>query len=203
MYKTQRLGLAFLITLFVGCKGSGGVEGTGAGSCMMPAACGGDVVATWNVQDICLDDASGFVQQGIDEPECQDAFAEVEVDATGTMTFTADGMLTTDVSLAIGMHVVWTKPCLMALNPQLANLEIGSACTMLMSSTAMSDMFESAQCRVVGVNCECDVELVPRAMTSTGTYTLAGNQLIDEDSTPADYCVAGNTLTMTAMTEGV
>jgi hypothetical protein len=199
MFKARLLALASIAV--AGCTGSGG-DG-GGGSCTMPAPCGGDVVATWNVADICLDDASAFAQQGVDDPACEDSFSDIEIDASGTMSFTADGMVNTNVSLAISMHVVWTKACLMALNPEVAELEIGSACTMLMTSSQMSAEIASASCSVVGANCECDVELPARAMTSSGTYTLAGNQIIDDENTPADYCVDGSSLTMTVMDEGV
>jgi hypothetical protein len=192
-----------LVIALVGCKGSGGVDDQGGGSCSAVTPCGGDVVGAWNVDDICIPDPSVFVQQGIDEAECQDAFQDVDIDASGTMTFTAEGMASTDVSLSIGMHVVWTKACITALNPDLGELETSAACTMLMNQSAMNDMFESASCRVVGANCECEVQLAPRAMTSSGTYTLDGDQIIDDENVAADYCVSGSSMTISAMAEGV
>src|SRR5262245_44254909 len=101
-------------SLVAGCGGDseGDSDDDEQATCPV-ASCGGDVVGTWNVDSFCI----SFVESpiGIEEPECQDILRGFGANADGTLTFTAEGMATSNLTLQFVIDIGLTDACSQAL----------------------------------------------------------------------------------------
>ena len=98
------------LVLGLGCGED--ADGGSGGDCAPFKACGGDVVGKWKIEDICFDDAAAALGKSFDEPECRDAFRNVETDFTGSLEFTSDGKFNSESSLTLSMRLVLSASCL-------------------------------------------------------------------------------------------
>ena len=181
-----------------GCDAGGGA---GGGSCGSFDACGGDLVGTWTVKDVCYD-PTGLQS---DEPACSNLLRSVETHASGSMTFSADGMISGDLTLSVDVHVVWTNACIGALSGNSA-VNVASRCSALEDTYLARGTFERAACRVVGADCACALTSVPMMDTSSGLfmYSADGTAIVEPDGgVENSFCVDGDSLTVAfASTDG-
>jgi hypothetical protein len=179
-----------------GCNGDGDGDGEGgAGSCGPTMACGGDVVGEWTVQDACID-ADDLFQTELSEPECADVIRGVDVSATGTYTFAADGNGSSEITLNLDVDALWSEACLSALADG-ASIDLEASCTNIERNYLESQEFSGAACNVEGNACACLATAVPRTIQGAGRYRVEGDQLINEENGDADlFCVEGETLTI-------
>jgi hypothetical protein len=186
-----------------GCKSdssdaAGGGDGSGGGSCSAFEACGGDVVGTWNVKDVCYEGFLKLFDAELEEPECDGTFRSVDAQVSGTYTFSKDGTLSQDLTLQVDIDTLWSKSCLSAIAGG-ASVDIDATCKSLENTYSMQAEFEGASCSVKGSACACLITSTPMAEMSSGAYKVQGKNLVDVmdgDSTP--FCVAGDTLTLSA-----
>jgi len=140
------------------------------------APCGGDVVGTWEIEDLCFEDT--VIGQNPFEESCPEAIAEFEVIWTGSVTI--DGTTITNNLESMSMTMDATLP--------MTCLQEGQC----------EEMLED-DCSVQGDNCVCHSEDVSTQFEqSVQTYTIDGNNLVitDEDgeTESSPYCRQGSSL---------
>lgn len=174
--------------LLAGCSGES--EETGGDEQCSAKACGGDVVGTWNVESFCLTFTEPPVV--IDEPECRNLLHDYGVDAEGTLTFSADGMMTSNLTTTTTLEIVLTDACTQALG----GTNVTSAmCDSLEAEYQSDPAYSSAGCSFLPGRCSCNIVSVPTTTSTTNPYSIDGNQLIT-GADASDYCVEGDRLTL-------
>jgi hypothetical protein len=178
---------------FAGC-GGGGLDGT-SGSCTSGKACGGNIVGSWHISSSCLtvDITSS------DDPD----FCPGETSKASGFTITGDGtygadLSYTETSTLTGNVIVHLPPS--CLTSQGITATCGQVTQGLMQEAA-ADGFSTVNC-VADSGCTCTVGLMPQTTTTTGIYSTTAAGLLTEMDTGSatadlsDYCVSGNTLTI-------
>ena len=174
----------------LGGTGSGGAGqpnggASSGGSCAPIVACGGNLVGTWQVANLCSGALMSTPNAG-----CPGASTEINlVSTSGTFTFNADNTTQNNALITFNESAHYPSSCYTA-----------AQCTELQSLLASAANVTSANCgydAVTGCDCTLMVESVP---TSTiGTYQTAGSTLTLQSSTQDapetdTYCVQGSTL---------
>jgi hypothetical protein len=178
--------------------GDDGVRRAGE-NCEQLTGCGGDVEGTWNVEDICVENAVALAGMAVDDPACSTLFAGVNVGASGSFMFNA-GALTSTFMMTVDIHAVWTPACLMALSGA-TNLDIAATCASLNNEYGSNGQFSAASCAVVGGNCDCELSS-ERELFAGNNYTVQGNKIVYPSEGAIDYCVEGNALTLGTVMDG-
>jgi len=192
-----------LTCAMAGCKSDSSDAGGGGGSCSAFKACGGDVVGTWNVKDVCFEDALKLFDAQLDEPECDGIVRSVDPQASGTYAFSKDGIASSDLTLQLDIDMLWTGACLSAIAGG-ASVDLNAACSAIERSNSMQAEFEGGACNVKGNACACLITSMPKTVTSSGGYKVEGKNLVDvmaSDSAP--FCVAGDTLTLSVTSSSI
>ena len=179
-------GLVSVIVL-AALAGCGGGQG---GSCGDFAACGGDVVGNWSVQAFCgkLTDSTAA---------CGNLTVDLDgVQASGTETFTAANVVTSDVQTSGFSTLHVPGSCLTFNGVKLTCDQVNAG---FMATIGMTGTIDSIVCTTEGQGCSCKQTQTPQSTTTTGTYVITGNQLTITDSATGeisgmDYCVSGSTL---------
>jgi len=79
----------------------------------------------------------------------------------------------------------------------MSDTELTSAyCDALEAQLLAGGDFAAAACSFSSSTCLCSLVTPPTTTNETGTYTVDGNELIDEDGEAAGYCVDGDQLSM-------
>lgn len=180
---------ALALVLLCACKSDG--DGDGSGACGAVAACGGDVEGTWNVADLCISNAADLAGMSVDEPECSNLFVGAEVGATGSMTF-ASGTATSNVTMTLDLHAVWTKACIEAVAGA-SNIDVAATCANLDTEYSTNPQFSGGSCMVSGGNCDCVISS-ERPFALGSQYSVNGSQLSFTGDDPATFCVDGDQL---------
>lgn len=139
-------------------------------------ACGGSVVGTWALEDVCLTDT--ILGENPFKDTCPQATLVYEFDWAGSFTFTSD---------KVKMHF--------EAQDVVATLDIPTSCLTNMKMTcATAGESMKATCTESGGRCTC------KSTQSTGepedeekTYSIQGNTIVIGDGTPTEYCVKGST----------
>jgi hypothetical protein len=173
----------------VGCGGGGGgTTGTGGGTgnatCESNASCGGNIVGTWAVTQVC--DLTTSVPPG----GCADATNIVSDQVqTGTIAFRSDGTAT-QMFTTTGTLTKSSPPiCLTSAMQTCADMD--AAARALVGST-----YTAASCADSAGTCVCTLMFASPANVS-GTYTTSGSTLTvvsSADTTTGTFCVAGANL---------
>jgi hypothetical protein len=161
------------------------------------AACGGNVVGSWNIQGACIDvndDDNPFKEA------CPEATFDAGFDITGTVEFT-DSTYTTTFTGSNTITVTFPASCV----KNFGNL---TSCAELNSTFEDEDEPQkTTSCTGdVATSCTCTINDAVDPTPKTGTYTKDGNtiSMTDEGETEAEtneYCVDGNSLKV-KFTEG-
>jgi len=152
------------------------------GKCPAFTKCGGDVVGSWKVSGGCLseDTFAPFKEQcpGLQE-------SNVVILANGTINVSATNVKR-DTETNVTAHLVVPQSCSPIADPNCTLIPTG------LTSGALGQKFDKADCKVNAKNCDCDVELsivenTDDTYTSTpdGTLTVNGTK---GDQT-FDFCV--------------
>jgi hypothetical protein len=175
--------------MVMGCSSKSSNGGGPAASCGQVAACGGDVVGTWNIAAGCAHVASSPNIMGCPDASTQNAM----VVASGTSTFNADKTFTSDVTETASETVVLPTSCLTTGGMTVSCQTLGQ----VLSSAVMSDAgTTTVSCNTSGSNCNCDLSGTIRTM-SMGTYTTSGNSITTTSNGnmgTSEYCVSGTEL---------
>ncbi len=171
----------------LGCSSSGG----GGDECGKVAACGGNLVGTWNVVDACTSGAPTSAAN----PNCPSEMLHVSSSTvSGTMTYNAD--MTYSISFTETASDTLTLPvsCLGTYTCE--------TFPMTFNSTTM------ATCTTAGAYCNCNVPFSVKN-TTQGTYSVSGNTLTTTASNGGSsnvggggYCVSGSTLHLLSVPMG-
>ena len=155
-----------------------------AGTCPTVTACGGDIVGTWDLQDLC------FVDQGQPPPVppewCPEASGSIEQIWEGTVVFTASDITTTFAGITTQTTIIYPLACMTAAGTTCAEALDGS-------------------CTVVGTDCVCSgSDTMPGGTFSQGiTVDTAAGTFTMADGSTGTYCVTGDVLqTHTVSVEG-
>lgn len=178
--------LAVVIAAQIGCSGS---DSAGA-SCGAFTPCGGELVATWNIQQLCSPQRA--------PADCPGYKLDLSrVMANGTVTFAADKSYNTMVTTTGTADITVPKTCLTLMGMTLTCQQL-NALLALAAADPDSDI-KSAMCSEAGADCACSVTSKGNPQTERGTYRTSGSTVFIKangsmNETPNDYCVSGNTL---------
>ena len=172
----------------LGCGSSSSGSGSG-GSCGKVAACGGDIVGTWNITDSCASITSAPTIMGCPNATAQNAM----VTASGTSTFNSDGTYTSDLTESASETVVIPMSCLMAGGMTVTCDQLSAA----LNVAVMGDAGTTASCTTSGSSCNCAIGGSGRSTHRMGTYSVSGNTITTMSggtTSSADFCVQGSEL---------
>jgi hypothetical protein len=170
--------------------GTGGVGGAGGGNsgtdggaaCQTVAACGGNVVGTWQGTSACLSSTEDL------SSTCAGASANIAFTFTGSVTFNAD--LTYSSASTASATTTYHYPA--------ACLTAGTTCTQWGQLLMSIGMYSSVTSTTDGAGvCTCEAITAPTSSTESGTYSTSGGTLTtvhDGKTSAAPYCVQGNVL---------
>ena len=145
------------------------------GSCVAPAACGGDVQGTWDYSAGCVDDPFAAVKQ-----QCPSATtSDVTGSITGTVNFVGDALYRKAKASFSGTITLPTA-CTM-----------GAPCSAIQS--AMTTAFDSVTCTGT-TSCDCKVTS-HTDVDDAATFTVSGNTLTTNDGNTYDFCINGSQMT--------
>ena len=170
----------------------GDTSGTPSGdlpaqTCSTPAACGGDLIGTWQIQDDCAP------TQGV--PACSGSNAVFNADTrnvSGTVQFDTNGT----------EH--FTENALIGITASAASSCLSSACEDSGSDLAAGFIgsgyeITNADCSSHGALCDCTFDATVTE-TEQVSYSTSGSELTQTDSTgtrtTSTFCVSGTTLTI-------
>ena len=175
-----------------GSTGTGGVGGGGgtggsAAICASNSACGGDVVGTWAIAQVCnlfLTTPGTPLCPGID-------YSRSTLTETGTFTFRTDGTATEDLTGTGTLRESVPASC----------LDVLGTCESLDAAFKMAvqdGSYTSGRCGTgTAGSCDCTADFQTTA-TISGTYTTSGTTLTlmntTNTSNAASYCVQGPTM---------
>jgi hypothetical protein len=196
-----------------GGGGSGGTNGDGGvgASCSFTTACGGDIAGTWRVVAACSS-ASCAAMKPIRTETVPSAGQDTYTFASGgTFTYAFSGGLTETLHYPIECLANVSDAGIPQACVDLQNLYEASLQT-ADGGTISTGRFTSATCsaeETQGCVCALAFTYAP-GQTGTGSYTTSGNQVTitftsapsdggvgdGGTSSPAEYCISGNTLTL-------
>jgi len=164
------------------------------------SACGGDMVGTWKIRDVCFEQQLGHNPYAA-YPACQSTVYGVTMDWTGTWIFQRDGTATVrDYGYTSWLDVRLTDAC---INAVFAGAAPATWCQEL------SDASEDLNCTYASGACSCTSPAETRTLPEqSGTWSTSGSTLTmgrqgDTDSSSQLYCVSGNTAVVQFQMEGV
>lgn len=189
-----RLVITFLAGVSAAAVGCGG--GDGSSSCGPFTACGGDVVASWSIKQVCGETTAPIMN-------CQGGQVDgKKFKLTGTFTYRADMTYTETVAISGTVSATIPMQCL-ALEPgqpPLSCAQLQAFYTLLLSRSTdgMPSPVTGVTCTGTAV-CSCSITLRPTTETETGIWKTEGNSLIttpqgSSRSSTSEYCVSGTAL---------
>jgi hypothetical protein len=204
-----------LLTL-LGC--GRGLVPADAGICPAHAPCGGNVVGTWRFSDQCLGGAGSAPPAGFSSPvNCSLVWPSLTYASSfpWTITFSADGTFDEFYAGVSAEVMHYPASCLATdggAGSTCSAIEGGFQDAIQSASDAGTGTtpFMAATCELDSSgNCECNLARTDTSYHGSGIYTTVGEQLTMEETSDSrdaggaigspdtwDYCVSGNTLTL-------
>jgi hypothetical protein len=185
------------VAVLVAAACGGETDDSAGPACAFPGACGGDVVGTWEVEDVCF----GSLDAEAPLPACGRVPPEVTFrKVSGFAEFRADG--TAEMELGFTMQVVhvYDADCIRALGGRVA--PSASYCQTLgeeMDRSYREDpdsSYASVECTYRTDACHCTYVSKPLSEHSAGSYTVNGTTLVDNHGDVSDFCVRGDQLNL-------
>ncbi|MDD9966538.1 MAG: hypothetical protein OXR73_09955 [Myxococcales bacterium] len=189
----------------VACVGSDQRASGGSARCATEfSPCGGDVVGTWALEDMCIDGDLSRIS-GLNAPECSDAVAGLDLMPDATYVLSQDRV---EVSgqLSMIMTMVISDACVGALASDSSARAEPAFCARLednFNSAPSDSTIEGGTCRAVSGACECEVRSLPREISASSGYRIQGNSLVDDAGNSEPYCVSGDTLQVRSGSLGI
>lgn len=186
--KSISIGVSAWFAALATVAACGGSSDNGGGNCSNVSPCGGNVVGTWKITNVC---ASGMLSNSLGSV-CPGASEQVgSINASGTATFNSDGTYSTSTTASASVTLTIPNSCL-------SQSGVTISCGAIGSSLANPDAGTSGSCASNGSNCDCTVASSPMSSSSAGMYTTSGTTITTtptgNSSSSNDYCVQGNTL---------
>jgi hypothetical protein len=185
-----------LVSAAVPMAGCGSGDGDGGGSCSVGAACGGDIVGTWNFSKYCINTmmaAGNF---------CPTATVDTsDLVPTGTAQFTASMTYMVNVTLSGTFRLTLPSECLIQQGITFTCDQLNQSYQMVIAQP--DSPFTSASCTAGGGGCRCNFGFRSTASTESGTYTIAGDAVTmtnaaDGMADTLGYCATPNSLELIA-----
>ena len=157
------------------------------------AACGGDLVGTWSITNLCIENAVVAENPWGEMPGCASSVYEINMDMQGYITFVQDGTYTQEFNESVTIHIELSAECLNGMGGQYSGAEV--ICDTI--GTQMAD--ENGSCEYTGGKCVCDFAPQDEGTDDpkTGTWSVTGNNLMIDDAADDNpngmpFCVAGS-----------
>ena len=149
-----------------------------ATSCSAFVPCGGDVVGTWVIDRACVLSVPPI-------SGCAQGIETVSMSVSGTVSFSADGTVAADTTLALQKELVLPASCL-----------AGTDCASMQTALLSQSGIVSASCvgDTTSALCTCNEAFAPGRNTKSDPFTIAGTTLMSPGAYPEPYCVQGRTL---------
>ena len=177
--------------------GRGGSSGGGAPglSCEDFSACGGDVVGSWELTDVCFDGLEGAFAEIADAPGCEDFFQLGTITPAGEYTFDEDGTLTVaGASFAFAVELTLSPECVQGIGGAKEPVKLSAAiCNSFADSLGMGDSIDEASCQFSGGDCKCSAMSGAMPIGGGGAYDVDGEELV-QDGDRNGFCVEGDEL---------
>jgi hypothetical protein len=187
--------LAWLLSGFVSsCGGGGG----GTGQCAGNNSCGGNVVGTWSISNLCVQNAAAAAM-GTSCPQTQvDASGLME---TGTITFNSDMTYASTATLSGTIRETLPSSCLMSQGVTVTCAQLNTELQTLVQ--AANSPFSGGSCAQASSGCACSFQVASQTSTESGTYSVSGSTITTMPTggtnSSETYCVQGSTLTLSSM----
>jgi hypothetical protein len=169
--------------------------GSGSGQCGGNVACGGNLVGTWNIEDLCVESATstmtGSTCSGI-------GVSTSGLRESGTITFNADLTYTSNATISGSLSETVPSSCLTTggVTVSCAQLNAGFQ--------PASDGGLAGSCvSGGGGSCVCSFQFPSQTSMESGTYSISGSTVTNTPTagtaSSSSYCVQGSTLTLASM----
>jgi hypothetical protein len=150
-------------------------------------ACGGDLIGTWQLEDICVNEAArAEVADSLEY--CSAATTSVTASLTGSMRFDASGQLRVLVDRNIAVDSSVPDTCLTALG----------GCPQVQAELSLMKGYSDVKCDQAEGGCACRYSYSSPRRTES-TYQAQGTRYtetspLDGKTTVSEYCVVGDAL---------
>lgn len=150
-------------------------------------ACGGDPTGSWSLERICVDgsltDAVGAYFS--EYPSCENSVREAELTTAAGVTYTETDFDRTG-SATLKAKIEITEDCFRE--------QAGGTLTSL-TCMAYGQMMEgqsgmTGTCSYDGTVCVCNAS-VTEPLNASGTYSINGSEIVEEDGKTLAFCAAG------------
>lgn len=171
---------------------NGGSTGGSDATCG-EAACGGDVVGTWQVDELC---GWPSFQESFQDADCTGSSVELlDLAMNGTFTYRPAGTYTASLKVTGSFQLNYPSSCLQGGTCAQFDAELQDALVADPESGIRAVSCKGSK------TCECVADLRPNTTDDTGTYETNGHVLTmtsDEDGKPSkvNYCASGKTMYM-------
>lgn len=178
-------GRALVLTLLMSASFLSCGDDDDAGSCAAFTPCGGDVVGTWSIQNMCLTGGAADLIEG-----CPAATLSLDgIKGSGTITFNPNMTTTENITISGAMTLTVPTSCFMGAT--CAQIDAGFRTALLNDPETP---FSAVSCSGSGpCSCRMTFKDTP-ATTEMDTYMISGNKIIDGDGEAQEYCVSGKTM---------
>jgi hypothetical protein len=158
-------------------------------SCEVATPCGGDLVGRWEAVELCAD-----LSHLLALSECEtSSVSNVAPQIAGFRSYAPDGTYQIAITYGGSVTLGWPSVC--------AEGALGVTSCQRFGRGLLErgqQILRSAECAPRGVECVCDLVLLPFERRSTGLWTAsASGRLSETNGAVSNYCVEGDELRLT------
>jgi hypothetical protein len=162
-------------------------------TCPIPAACGGALDGTWQVDSVCVQGDLVAFMNSLLPAACNTLYQSISYSGgTGTISY-ANGTETPNATTNSSAQLLFSSAC--ALARYGVTLDATACTTTIQQDVVSNEGFTSATCSYSSQGCLCAAS-DQSVSNSPVSYTLSGTSIVySSGDPPAGYCVSGTTLT--------
>lgn len=173
--------------------------GSGSGQCGGNSTCGGNLVGTWTIEDVCVQSATstmtGSTCSGI-------GVNSSGLRESGTITFNSNLTYTSNATISGAFTETIPSSCLTVGGVTLSCDQLNA------TFQGASDGGLGGSCvSGTGGSCDCFFQIPSQTSTTSGTYAVSGSTVTNTPTggtaSTSNYCVQGSTLTLASMAMGM
>jgi len=179
-----------------GGPGSGGTQSNTI-ECANVAACGGDVVGTWNVSSTCLN-VTGRLNVSLIGMTCSPPPVSGSLQVTGTWIADSNASYTDNTTTTGYEKFTLDASCLIISSTPTTCSGAANVLTALGFASVTCTPMASGGCDCsTTINQVGGIGLVSPLASASGSYDTSGNVLTADATLKYSFCASGNTLTLT------
>lgn len=164
------------------------------GGCASFTPCGGNPVGTWQIQSSCAVGLDSALSTALG-PACADAMHLLAADHQGTLTLSADGIYSEQSTTDMEMESSFSLACVNAMaGSTLTAEQMPAFCSQYQTEMRASAQVTEANCAMSGEECVCNT-VSHYQFAGSGTYTVSGATLTNDQGSSMSYCVQNGVLT--------